>query len=85
MPSFMSSREFNQDLARAKREAETAPVFVTDRGKPSHVLLSVDAYNHLTGQDKNLLDLLAMPGAANIKFDPPNMDIKSKSPEEIFD
>lgn len=43
----MSSREFNQDTARAKRAARSGPVFITDRGKPSHVLLTVEAFERL--------------------------------------
>lgn len=30
----MTSREFNQDTSRAKRAAESGPVFITDRGPP---------------------------------------------------
>jgi len=37
-----SSREFNQDAARAKRAARNGPVFITDRGRPAHVLENVD-------------------------------------------
>jgi hypothetical protein len=41
-------------------------VFVTDRGKPTHVLLSIDAYRHLVGKSDTLGDLLSvtdpMPG-----------------------
>jgi hypothetical protein len=33
----MSSREFNQDVSQAKRVARREPIFVTDRGKPTHV------------------------------------------------
>ena len=35
--STFSSREFNQDTARAKRAANLGPVFITDRGKPEAV------------------------------------------------
>ena len=56
----LSSREFNQDVSRAKREARQAPVFITDRGKPSHVLLSFSAYEALTRESLSLIDLLAM-------------------------
>ena len=42
-----SAREFNQDTAGAKRAAEDGPVYVTDRGRPSHVLLTVAAYERL--------------------------------------
>lgn len=54
-----TSREFNQDVSHAKRVALYEPVFVTDRGKPSHVLLSIEAYRHLVGKSDTLADLLA--------------------------
>jgi prevent-host-death family protein len=66
----LTSRELNQDVSRAKREAMAGPVFITDRGKPSHVLLSIDAYRKLTARDRTLGDSLSMPGAAEIDFDP---------------
>jgi antitoxin (DNA-binding transcriptional repressor) of toxin-antitoxin stability system len=40
----MSSREFNRDVSAAKRAAEDGPVIITDRGKPSHVLMAYDDY-----------------------------------------
>ncbi len=55
----LTSREFNQDVSQAKRLARIEPVFVTDRGRPTHVLLSVEAYRKLVGQTANLVDLLA--------------------------
>ena len=45
----LSSREFNQDAGRAKKAANDGPVFITDRGRPAHVLLSVEEYRKLTG------------------------------------
>ncbi len=54
-----SSREFNQDVSRAKRLAADEPVFVTDRGKPTHVLLSITAYRQLAGKPQSIPDLLA--------------------------
>ncbi|WP_260599971.1 type II toxin-antitoxin system Phd/YefM family antitoxin [Sphingomonas endolithica] len=56
----MSSREFNQDVSQAKRAARLAPVFVTDRGKPTHVLLSINAFRRLSGERETIVDLLAM-------------------------
>ena len=58
MKSF-TSREFNQDVSSAKRVARDEPVFVTDRGKPTHVLLSIDAYRQLVGKPDALPTLLA--------------------------
>ena len=60
MKSF-GSREFNQDVSKAKRLAIYEPVFVTDRGKPTHVLLGIEAYRRLVGKSDTLADLLAAP------------------------
>jgi prevent-host-death family protein len=65
-----SSREFNQDSSGAKKAAKKGPVFITDRGRPAHVLLTIEEYQKLTGIYSNIIDLLAMPGAENIDFDP---------------
>lgn len=67
----MTSREFNQDASRAKRAAEAGPVFITDRGRPAHVLLTAKAYQALAGKSVSLADALAMRVGAEIEFDPP--------------
>ena len=67
----LSSREFNQDTSRAKKAAADGPVFITDRGKPAHVLLNIEEYRRLSGRRRNIIDALAMPGIADIEFDPP--------------
>jgi prevent-host-death family protein len=69
----LSSREFNQDTSRAKRAAKRGPVFITDRGRPSHVLLTVEDYQRITGGRKSIAELLAMPEAARIEFEPPRL------------
>jgi prevent-host-death family protein len=66
----LCSREFNQDTSRAKKAAADGPVFITDRGKPAHVLLSIEAYQRLTAQRRGLVEALAMPGLSDIAFDP---------------
>ncbi len=70
----LSSREFNQDTSRAKKAARHGPVFVTDRGRPSHVLLTIEEYRRLTGSGASLVDLLAMPDAQAVDFEPPKLD-----------
>jgi prevent-host-death family protein len=67
----LSAREFNQDTSRAKKAAAEGPVFITDRGKPSHVLLSMDEYQRITGKRRSLIDALTMPGLSDIEFDTP--------------
>ncbi|MHB1543910.1 MAG: type II toxin-antitoxin system Phd/YefM family antitoxin [Gammaproteobacteria bacterium] len=71
----LSSREFNQDTSRAKKAASEGPVFITDRGKPAHVLLSIEDYQRITGGHRKIADALAMPGLADIEFDPPRVNI----------
>lgn len=66
----LTSRELNQDVGRAKREAMKGPVFITDRGKPAHVLLSIEDYERLTRPRRTLAEALYMPGVADIDFDP---------------
>ncbi len=67
----LTSREFNQDTGRAKKAAKEGPVFITDRGKPAHVLLTVEEYRRITGRKQNIADLLAMPGVEDIEIDLP--------------
>ena len=69
----ISSREFNQDTGRAKRAAKRGPVFITDRGRPAHVLLTIEDYEKIADDRENILDLLAMPRAAEIEFEPPRL------------
>ena len=69
----VSSRVFNQDTSAAKKAARLGPVIITDRGQPAHVLLSIEDYRTLTGANTSLIDLLAMPGTAEIDFDPPRL------------
>lgn len=67
----ISSRELNQDVTRAKKATQDGPVFITDRGKPAHVLLSIEEYRRLVDQRQNIADLLAMPGVEDIELDIP--------------
>ncbi len=69
----ISSREFNQDTSGAKKAALKGPVFITDRGRPAHVLLTIEDYEKLSGQQASIIDMLAMPCADEIEFDPPRL------------
>ena len=79
--TLMTSREFNQDTGKAKKLAEKEPVFITDRGKPEHVLLSIDDYNRLAFKEKSIAELLAMED--DIDFDPPKLDDSFLRPAEF--
>lgn len=66
---LITAREFNQDVSLAKRFASAEPVYITDRGTPTHVLMSISAYVRLTGQTETIVDLLAMPDPLDIDPD----------------
>lgn len=74
----LSSRELNQDVTKAKKATKNGPVFITNRGKPAHVLLSFRDYQKLTRQRRNIADALAMPGVEDIEFDPPRAEIHTQ-------
>jgi len=65
----LSSREFNQGASEAKRAANNGPICITDRGRPAHVLMSIELYQRITGSQKKIADLLAMPGIADVDFE----------------
>ena len=44
----------------------------------AHVLLSFNDYQKLTKPRRNIADALAMPGIADIEFEPPRMTIQSR-------
>jgi hypothetical protein len=71
--TILTSREFNQDVSRAKRAAEAGPVVITDRGAPAYVLLRHDDYRRLAGGGPNILDLLGQPAGEDIEFEPPRL------------
>ncbi len=74
----LTSRELNQDIGRAKKAAQLGPVFITDRGRPAHVLLTIEQYQRLSGQRRSLVDALSMPGLAGIEFDPAPANFQSR-------
>ncbi len=69
----LTSREFNQDTGRAKKAATAGPVFITDRGKPAHVLISIEDYQRLTSQYRNIIEALSMPGLSDIEVEFPRL------------
>jgi prevent-host-death family protein len=69
----LTSREFNQDTSRAKKAARQGPVFITDRGRPAHVLLTIEDYRRLAGGNMSLAEALAQTGGAEFAFDPPRV------------
>lgn len=79
----LSSREFNQDASRAKKAAKSGPVFITDRGRPAHVLLTMEEYQRVTRSQASMVDMLAMPSVADIDFEPPKLSHKLYRPADL--
>jgi len=79
----LSSREFNQQTSKAARAAKDGPVFITDRGEESLVLLSIEDYRQLRGARIDAGELLSYPpGIEDIDLEsylPPRNDF----PREI--
>ena len=71
--TILSSRKFNQYISAAKRAAKNGPVFITHRGRPSHVLLNIEDYHRLTGENQKIADLLAMPGIEDVVLEIPKL------------
>jgi prevent-host-death family protein len=66
---LITSREFNRDVSLAKREARVEPVLITDRGQPTHVLMSIADFRRFTGESENILEILALPEPAALDED----------------
>lgn len=76
----LSAREFNQDVSGAKRAAESGPVVITDRGRPSHVLLSIEEFHRLTRPEHDLVDRLSMDDDG-IEFEPARLRLRVEAPD----
>lgn len=79
----LSSREFNQDTSRAKQATRNGPVFITDRGRPAHVLITIEEYERLTGGPMTLADALAQSESSDFEFDPPKIKGRLSKPADL--
>ena len=78
----VTSREFNLDIAAAKRAAKEGPVVVTDRGEPAFVLISWADYRRLADKDgRSLADLLHQEDGEDCDFDPPKLTLGLRPPD----
>ena len=59
-----SGREFVQDPIKATNLANQGAVYITNRGRPSHVLMSIEQYYKLTGTAQNIVDAVGMSESA---------------------
>ncbi len=72
----MSSRELNQNVTQAKKAALHGPVIITDRGRPAHVLLTIEEYRRLSGRTRSIADALHLRDSADVEFEPGRVAIE---------
>ena len=58
--TILTSRDFNHTVSKAKSMSRHEPVFITDRGTPSHVLLSYQQYELLLKKTQSNAERLGM-------------------------
>jgi prevent-host-death family protein len=79
----LTSREFHQDSAKVKRATENGPVIITDRGKPTLVLLTFEAYEKLQTKRISVADALASDDTVDLEDFIPARSFPSR--KVIFD
>jgi hypothetical protein len=73
----LSSREFDQNAGLAEKAARRGPVFITDGELATHVLLTIEDYRKIADKGESIADLLAMPRANEVEFEPQPLKAKS--------
>ncbi|MBR6027032.1 MAG: type II toxin-antitoxin system Phd/YefM family antitoxin [Neisseriaceae bacterium] len=81
MPTVLTCQDFNRQIAKAQKQCEKSPVFVTNRGQLSYVLMSYKEYLALSEQKQSIADALAFPHTEmkidGIEFE--RMNIKTRA------
>lgn len=72
----VTARDFNRDVSAAKRAASDGPVIITDRGRPSHVLLSIDDYHRLLAEDRSIVDWLSADDDIDLEVGRVEIDLR---------
>jgi prevent-host-death family protein len=77
--STITAREFNQDVSAAKRAATSEPVIITDRGRPSHVLLSIQEYQRLLADQRSIVERLSVDDDIDLR--PARVELSLTAPD----
>ena len=75
---IIDTKEFSQNPEAAIRAALDGPVFITEQGEISHVLLSWEDCKTLC-QGKELVERLACPESAGFEFEPPKVSMLTRT------
>jgi PHD/YefM family antitoxin component YafN of YafNO toxin-antitoxin module len=69
--TVITTREFAKDHQKAREAATRGPVFITEDGKATHVILSIDDFIRLHPSVENsLADRVSMDVDDDIDFEP---------------
>jgi PHD/YefM family antitoxin component YafN of YafNO toxin-antitoxin module len=80
----LTSREFGHNVSSAKNLARQGPVFITDRGDPTFVLMNIGEYRKLTIGEREVSLLEAMDGlpnsteAADFEIEPIELQLRTE-------
>ena len=66
----LPSKKNERTLAEAQEDANDGAVFLTGEYGLSHVLMTIADYERLIRGKLNIVEMLWMPGMADIDFDP---------------
>ena len=55
-------------------DSMSGPTFVSDGNRVAHVIMTVEDYLNIAGQQHSIVDLLSVPGTSEIDFDPPRLE-----------
>jgi hypothetical protein len=58
---------------RRKKSGAAGARFITECGRPAHVLLTIEDYRRLAGGNMSLVEALAQPDGADFEFKPPRV------------
>ena len=72
----VTAAEFNQRPSQVKRAAEEEPVVITERSRPSFVLLTYAEYQRLLRTSTNLAEWLEMDDDVEFEIEPAGLDIR---------
>ncbi len=77
---ILKSGDLKRGFSRTKKAAASAPVVITEYGKPAYVLLSFAAYRELVGDQNSLIDSVGLSAdTAGTEFLRSNADLRASS------
>ena len=76
-----SSKDLKDNPTLVLQASQYGPVIITKQNQPAYVLMNMEEYRRLQGTPHTLAGALAMPGGADVEFDPPKLDFKLHDPE----